>query len=425
MPIWGEELQELGGARGRVTASVAACGTSGMRGQLVLLDGERECREHLMKLLPGDVLEADVVWDDLPPSDDPQNGFYRDVLRSKGIDRLCRVNGFSSQVQRGDLRSRFMRSVHKLRRHLARRMISGVENPECAGMLLALGVGMGEYMPRERMERMVASGTVHVFAISGMHVGMTALLVTMTMCLALVPIHVRWGASLAAVCAYVVLTGASVSALRSLLMVAVARYSSYRFRMTSWLNALGISGLISLLIQPRHILSLGFVYSYAVVAALLLSAPLLQEYGELMTERMRWLPGRAKRQWHRYIFSRAVLALLASCVAWLSGLGVSLARGTPICLVSPIVNVPLSFVTFVTLAGCQLKLLLSCLAGGLDWLWGGMLSAMMEVMLALAECGSFSGTLIYCGEVPQWATAGYNVLFGLWLLSLWGRKNNP
>jgi competence protein ComEC len=252
-----------------------------------------------------------------------------------------------------------------------------------------------------------------------MHVGMAALCWGWVLRCCLLPMKIRWTLELPGILGYVLLAGAPVSAVRALLMIAVVCYARFRFRMPSWLNALGLSGLSSLLVNPGNVLGMGFIYSYAVVAALLLAAPAIREYGEMLMERNAWLPGNLRRTSRLHLVAGLVMAFWASAAAWLAGFGTGMWMNPALNVASPLINVPLATVAFAVMACCPLKIFLCAVAASLEWLWAGLLESLMSGMMLLAECGRESPCLLMPGRFPAAFTAVFNLLFWLGLLFSW------
>ncbi len=114
------------------------------------------------------------------------------------------------------------------------------------------------------------SGTYHLFAVSGLHVGCMGIFITGL--LRLVRLRHRWWLPvvLLVVWYYVWLTGSSPSSVRSGIMISCLVSSRLLWRQGHLFPALVTSAWIVLLIQPSQLYSLGFQLSYAVVASIIL-----------------------------------------------------------------------------------------------------------------------------------------------------------
>lgn len=147
------------------------------------------------------------------------------------------------------------------------------EQAACIGMLL----GDTGYLSREDSELYRSSGTLHLFAISGMHIAIIAagILITLQLLRIPRPLQTLFGITLLGL--YVWITGSSPSAVRAWVMITLF-WSGYGLsrKPNSW-RSLTASALILLLISPEQLNHPGFQLSYSVVAVILLwGIPILQ-----------------------------------------------------------------------------------------------------------------------------------------------------
>jgi len=147
------------------------------------------------------------------------------------------------------------------------------------GIIAGLSVGLQDALSREQWRALSRSGTSHLMAISGMHIGMFALVA------AWVAARVqRWrqrrGAlgtardaavlcgSLAAL-AYGALAGWSVPTQRTAIMLAIAAVALLARRRIAAGDALALGAIAVLVLDPLAPLAVGFWLSFAAVAAIL------------------------------------------------------------------------------------------------------------------------------------------------------------
>lgn len=110
----------------------------------------------------------------------------------------------------------------------------------------------------------LATGSMHILAVSGMHIGLLILAL-----LKILAFFSRWVSRkqalllvLLIVWYYALLTGLSASVLRSVFMFSVLLLSQLSGRQMSQLNALFFSAFCLLLYDPRYLFDLGFQLSY-------------------------------------------------------------------------------------------------------------------------------------------------------------------
>jgi competence protein ComEC len=110
----------------------------------------------------------------------------------------------------------------KLRRDLSKRMGIGLaHSPEIADMNRAILLGERYRLRSETKKAFVQSGTVHVFAISGLHVMVIANLFVIFSALIMVPYRIRALAAAPPLWLYVWIIGFPPSAVRAALMASI------------------------------------------------------------------------------------------------------------------------------------------------------------------------------------------------------------
>lgn len=169
---------------------------------------------------------------------------------------------------------------------------------------VAMFLGRKSELSDAQKESYLRSGTMHLFAISGLHIAIIAY------CLkdVLTVLRLRPGAStvlgLAALWVFVEATGGTPSARRAFLMVAFVWAGGSLRRPANPLASLVASALLVLVADPLALLSASFQLSYAVVAALLLyGLPLRTRWHAWWTRLTGWgeLPPAALRGWQRLV----------------------------------------------------------------------------------------------------------------------------
>jgi competence protein ComEC len=128
------------------------------------------------------------------------------------------------------------------------------------------------------------TGTMHLFAVSGIHVGVVALTLNLVLGILRLPTGLTRVISLAGAYAYVHITGYAPSAERAFLMVAFLYLGQSLRRQTSVWRAWVACALFVLIMRPAALFAPGFVLSYSAVAGLILyggplSHRILTHYG--------------------------------------------------------------------------------------------------------------------------------------------------
>mgnify|MGYP001765251537 CR=1 FL=1 len=176
------------------------------------------------------------------------------------------------------------------RRRACREILGrGLEDfPEERGILQALLLGYREDLPQALRKDFAATGTVHIFAISGAHVGMMAFLVIQLLRALGVPMA-RWFFFLAPMLAvYVVATGAATSAIRACAMATMMLAAPFLKRRPDAISGLAVAAIAILLAAPAQLGDLGFLLSFMAVASLLAIQPLFDAGAVRLFRRDDW-----------------------------------------------------------------------------------------------------------------------------------------
>jgi len=140
--------------------------------------------------------------------------------------------------------------------------------------LAAIFLGRRELLVEER-EFFAKAGVSHLLAISGLHIGITSVILFFFLGFFGISFRLRLAISLIFLYLYTFLTGASPSTLRAAIMYSVFAFSFFLKTRAHPLNSLGLAGLVCLLIDPRMLFSIGFQLSFVAVFAIIIGHRLL------------------------------------------------------------------------------------------------------------------------------------------------------
>ena len=171
-------------------------------------------------------------------------------------------------------------------RHRVRRAVDRSAPQAQRGLLLALALGDRRDVDPALREAFARTGTAHLLAISGLHVGCLAGVLLLALRFALrrlplpldmlqagLPDRLAWLAAVAGAAAYVLLAGMPVSGRRALVMLACAAAGAVMRRRTGGWNGLAGAALLVAWFEPDAVCSAGYQLSVASVAGLLALAP--------------------------------------------------------------------------------------------------------------------------------------------------------
>ncbi|GEM_PF-6940784 len=197
------------------------------------------------------------------------SGFERgDVVKTlMYVKRVKNVlYGEPIKIKKTGIKKGFPYSVN---RYLKEKIEELSDKKDIRGFLLGVLLGYRDFISKDLMENFKKTGTMHILALSGLHVGILMALIY----LLFIPLtgHRNRAFLISAVLTflYMVIVGTAPSILRAYIVFVVIMLSRMLKRRTSIYNAIGIAGLFSLLIWPTWAFSYSFILSYLALVGVL------------------------------------------------------------------------------------------------------------------------------------------------------------
>ena len=203
-------------------------------------------------------------------------GFHTEHLALR--EAVC-AHGYVRSAQASSQRSAAAFGIDALRARIAGRIDARLADLPARGVVKALAVGLRGDVTPEQSWLLQITGTAHLMAISGLHVGLVAglgllagrgLARIVPGALRLAP-SAHWGAlaGLLAAASYAALAGFSVPTQRALIMLAVLLSASLARRRWHRGSALCVALAVVLVAQPLAVFDAGTWLSFVAVAGLL------------------------------------------------------------------------------------------------------------------------------------------------------------
>lgn len=228
------------------------------------------------------------------------------------------------------------------------------DHPDERAIVLAMALGTIEAEGKELEKPFRESGTLHIFAVSGLHVAIVGAIFWVL----LRPFGLRRGmlvtVLIAVLFGYAFITGLRPSAVRAAIMSTVLLAGMGLHRRSDLLNSLGAAALVLIAGDTQQIFAPGFQLSFAVIAAIAVLAnyftkplqpwidpdpflpkPLLTGWGKSLWSFRRWFAG---------LFTVSAAAAIGSLPLMFGHFHLV----TPISLLANAVLVPLSFLILGT-----------------------------------------------------------------------------
>ncbi len=268
----------------------------------------------------------------------------------------------------GDALSRFYGLSQQFRETAAAVMMQGAPAGNAARQVVVSSVlgNKTESLP-ETQETFLRSGCLHVFAVSGMQVGLVAVILFMFFkLLRLDPVRANW-LCLPMLALYVFVTGMSASALRALIMVSVWLLAFILRRKAHPLNVLSLAFVTLCLINPVQVYQPGFQLSFCVYAVILAaSAWVIREKPLIAPD--EFIPARIYHTREKALVRAEKWfrgGIIVSVGAWLASIPLTMWHFGTWNLYSPLTSLGLAFIV--------LPLMLCALAGLAFFWWPGAL----------------------------------------------------
>ena len=319
-------------------------------------------------------------------------------------------------------------------------------------LLWAMTLGWKTGITDEVEEPFMRSGTMHIFAISGLHIALIAAIAVEILRFIRVP-RVVSGLIVLPLCwGYTAATGWQPSAVRSTLMTSFVVVGWMLERPLDLLNSLAAAALACLVWEPTQLFQAGFQLSFAVVATLAMLATPLQQWLRKPADPDPFLAESRIPKWRRgarTLWGWAAASLAVSLTAWAGSLPLSahyFHLVTPGSLVANLIVVPLSSAALASnLAGLvfagwapaltewfnhgawfwmRLMLVVSRWAAGLP---GGCwnvaappvaASVLWYLLLCVVASSGMKGSRVW----TRWLVAGVAVLLGAWATVEWSSR---
>ncbi len=201
----------------------------------------------------------------------------RQYLNRQGIYSLVSVKKADFiEVLSKDKANYFVRRIFLLKRKMSALIDKYLPSTE-AGVLKGILLGERFGVEDSLKDKFIRTGTVHILAISGLHVGLIASLFVLILRFLRLPRYLVYIGASGLLIFYAVLTGASIPVTRATIMAIAMLIGLAAGRNTDMLNCLGLSGIIILFNNPQALFDAGFELSYATVVSIIVLAPKLEK----------------------------------------------------------------------------------------------------------------------------------------------------
>jgi ComEC/Rec2-related protein len=243
-----------------------------------------------------------------------------------------------------------LRAAQTAREWMSTVLSRNLENsPDVTGSIHGMVLGLRHQTPEDIEEPFQQTGTLHLFAVAGLHVGIMARLLWILATVARLPR--KWATALIilALLFYAAVTGLHTSSVRAAVMSGVLLGGFLVERKVFTLNSLAAAATLILCWNTNELFSPGFQLSFSVVAAIVLLAEPIYRFLHRRFEADSFLPRSlfgTRRRVVGHFVSWLARASSVSFAAWIGSLPLMLWYYyliTPISLMANLVVVPIAF----------------------------------------------------------------------------------
>ena len=251
------------------------------------------------------------------------------------------------------------------RQWIRQKLTSGIENTDAADIIIAMFLGEKPLNDGHIVTDFKNSGTIHVFAVSGLHVMMIGAIFTLLLKLCRLPSSIWVPCVILTMFFYAIVTGMRPPAMRASIMGAIVLSAILLLRKPSLPSCLWLSAIIALLWNTHSLFLPGFQLSYLVLIAIAFTA-------QWWAERYKWINHvdpfmpesllNLRQRISLWLRKKLSASLAVSTSAWSgSSILIWLYFGiiTPLAIIA---SLPLMFFVFALLGTCCLSLIAGSLS---------------------------------------------------------------
>lgn len=250
--------------------------TNTSTGQTYLLNWYKQHNQSLPEFQPGKTYQFDAR---LKPPSGTANGVGFDREKWLFRNRIAAIGTIKSATLLNQTSHHPKHWLNSWRQSMASSIEQSLSSDRATALVQALSIGDKSHFEHQDFQRFQATGTAHLIAISGLHIGMVAMIgwffggllfwVWPQQKISKPVIQLVTGLGLALL--YAGLAGFAVSTQRALIMLGVyAFFKATRRNSFAW-DVWSFSLLLVLLLDPLNIMDAGFWLSFMAVAVLILS----------------------------------------------------------------------------------------------------------------------------------------------------------
>ncbi len=367
----------------------------------ITLDGHRAAGRATLRVRwkgtakLGDEIQLRGLAEPIAPNRNPGGFDFRAYLARSDVYHSVfvryRENGTILQTGGGDF---ILRSAARTRAWMRSTLSRGLEDsPEVVALINGMALGLRHETPNDIEEPFQQTGTLHLFAVAGLHVGIIAQLLWIIASLLRLPRAAAAALIIPCLFFYAAITGFHVSSVRAATMAALLLGGIFFGRPVLVLNSLAGAALAILLFQTNQLFTAGFQLSFAVVGAIVLGQDAIFRVLLRPAQRDPFLPRSLVSRTRRFgekIYRWIAGGISVSVAAWMGSFLLIIwyfYLVTPISLLANLIVVPIAFcvlaVGLLSLAVAPVSASLSLVFNNANWSLSQLILGLVQVFAQL------------------------------------------
>lgn len=295
----------------------------------------------------GDILLLEGVFIEPSPPPFKMSFNFKNFLRTRGIRRMF----YADKCVKINNTPGIFGRILCVRDFFMEKLAGNIQGVHNKRLLAALIFGCKQGLDEKTRKEFIKSGVIHIFTVSGLHVGILALIIGWA--LRWLPFRTRHLVLPVFIFIYALTTGLHPPAFRAFLMISLWCFFRAFLYSAPPLNIVFLSASIIALFNPLYLTDMGFQYSFVIAGFLIFSAKPIQTWIQMISEKLNWIPSEATpfSVYLKYKILRCLAGTFLFCsIAWLASSGITLfyqGYYIPASIISNIIMAPFVLLLFI------------------------------------------------------------------------------
>lgn len=307
------------------------------------------------KLYPFEYGKSYTLTGTLAPAEEQYNKSFTNYLKSMGITYSFTPEEISPNKECDN--NWVLRKMITLRDEILKICSYNIEDKSVNQFLSGILFGCRQGLDQNTKKQFLDTGTIHIIAISGSHIGILAILFLLF--LRPVPIRLRYTIIPCLLFGYIIIIGYLPSALRAFIMISFFMLIKAILRIQKPMNILCLTASLMLLFNPYSMMNPGFTFSFIIVIFLILGWNTVSTISECNNEIYYWKPDRGlsfSRKIRKNITRNVLIAISTTIIAGFASIPLQIYYNNIFTPIMPIVNIILLPLLFPLFLSCILKI---------------------------------------------------------------------